>query len=93
MPLWCMFQKDQLLMPRPVEQCCIIRYKYFIYISQRQAAVLKYQDLTKPLEQEEAQALAQQEIEQAKQKELEYHQVSFLWLVVYCLRRKKHKTY
>ncbi|KAM6077981.1 dynein regulatory complex subunit 3 isoform 1-T1 [Theristicus caerulescens] len=39
----------------------------------REAAVLKYQDLTEPLEREEAQALAQLEENQAKQKELEYH--------------------
>ncbi|XP_019136966.3 dynein regulatory complex subunit 3 isoform X2 [Corvus cornix cornix] len=47
-------------------------------LEDRQAAVLKYQDLTMPLEQEEAQALAQKEIEQAKQKELEYHQTAFV---------------
>ncbi|XP_029858085.1 dynein regulatory complex subunit 3 isoform X3 [Aquila chrysaetos chrysaetos] len=39
----------------------------------REVAVLKYQDLTEPLEREEAQALAQLEEKQAKQKELEYH--------------------
>uniref|UniRef100_A0A8C8ASX1 Dynein regulatory complex subunit 3 n=1 Tax=Otus sunia TaxID=257818 RepID=A0A8C8ASX1_9STRI len=39
----------------------------------REVAVLTYQDHTKPLEQEEAQALAQLEENQAKQKELEYH--------------------
>lgn len=66
---------------------------FFVCISQREVAVLKYQDLTEPLEREEAQALAQLEENQAKQKELEYHKVRFLWLVVYCLRRKKHNRY
>ncbi|KAM6352026.1 dynein regulatory complex subunit 3 [Alca torda] len=44
----------------------------------REIAVLKYQDLTEPLEREEAQALAQLEQEQAKQKELEYHKAAFV---------------
>ncbi|NXN60621.1 DRC3 protein, partial [Rynchops niger] len=44
----------------------------------REVAVSKYQDLIEPLECEEAQALAQLEEEQAKQKELEYHKVSFV---------------
>uniref|UniRef100_A0A8C3JEA3 Dynein regulatory complex subunit 3 n=1 Tax=Calidris pygmaea TaxID=425635 RepID=A0A8C3JEA3_9CHAR len=42
------------------------------------AAVLKYQDFTELLEREEAQALAQLEEEQAKQKELEYHKAAFV---------------
>ncbi|PKU36901.1 leucine-rich repeat-containing protein 48 [Limosa lapponica baueri] len=42
-------------------------------LEDREAAVLKYQDFTELLEREEAQALAQLEEEQAKQKELEYH--------------------
>ncbi|NXA74670.1 DRC3 protein, partial [Thryothorus ludovicianus] len=46
--------------------------------STREAAALKHQDLTKPLEQEEAQVLALQETEKAKQKELEYHQTAFV---------------
>lgn len=46
--------------------------------STREAAALKYEDLTKPLEQEEALALALQETKQAKQKELEYHQTAFV---------------
>jgi len=65
----------------------------FLCISQREVAVLKYWDLTEPLEHEEAQALAQLEENQAKQKELEYHKVCFLWLVVYCLMRKQHSGY
>ncbi|XP_009284731.1 dynein regulatory complex subunit 3 [Aptenodytes patagonicus] len=44
----------------------------------REVAVLKYQDLTEPLECEEARALAQLEEEQAKQKELEYHKTAFV---------------
>ncbi|XP_068279549.1 dynein regulatory complex subunit 3 [Nyctibius grandis] len=44
----------------------------------REVAVLKYQDLTEPLEHEEAQALAQLEEKQAKQKELEYHKTAFV---------------
>ncbi|XP_074014840.1 dynein regulatory complex subunit 3 [Numenius arquata] len=44
----------------------------------REAAVLKYQDFTELLEHEEAQALAQLEEEQAKQKELEYHKAAFV---------------
>ncbi|KAM9222809.1 dynein regulatory complex subunit 3 [Leptosomus discolor] len=44
----------------------------------REGAVLKYQDLTAPLEQEEAQALAQLGEKQAKQKELEYHKTAFV---------------
>uniref|UniRef100_A0A8C3J9Y6 Dynein regulatory complex subunit 3 n=1 Tax=Calidris pygmaea TaxID=425635 RepID=A0A8C3J9Y6_9CHAR len=44
----------------------------------REAAVLKYQDFTELLEREEAQALAQLEEEQAKQKELEYHKAAFV---------------
>ncbi|XP_017678510.1 PREDICTED: dynein regulatory complex subunit 3 isoform X1 [Lepidothrix coronata] len=44
----------------------------------REDAVSKYQDLTKPLEQEEARALALQEIKQAKQEELEYHGTAFV---------------
>ncbi|NXV15601.1 DRC3 protein, partial [Cepphus grylle] len=44
----------------------------------REIAVLKYQDLIEPLEREEAQALAQLEQEQAKQKELEYHKAAFV---------------
>ncbi|XP_009886843.1 PREDICTED: leucine-rich repeat-containing protein 48 [Charadrius vociferus] len=44
----------------------------------REVAVLKYQDLTEPLEREEAQALAQLEEKQAKQKELEYHKTAFV---------------
>ncbi|XP_008935284.1 PREDICTED: leucine-rich repeat-containing protein 48 [Merops nubicus] len=44
----------------------------------REAAVLKYQDLIEPLESEEAQALAQLEEKQAKQKELEYHKTAFV---------------
>lgn len=75
------------------QTCWIIEYKYFISISQREAAALKYQDLTKPLEEEEARVLALQEIQQARQKVLEFHQVSFLCLVVHCLRRKKHSIY
>ncbi|OWK57857.1 Leucine-rich repeat-containing protein 48 [Lonchura striata] len=43
--------------------------------STREAAALKYKDLTKPLEQEEAQVLALQEAEDAKQKQLEYDQI------------------
>ncbi|XP_053813383.1 dynein regulatory complex subunit 3 [Vidua chalybeata] len=46
--------------------------------STREAAALKYQDLTKPLEQEEARVLALQEVKDAKQKELEYHQAAFV---------------
>ncbi|XP_014748517.1 PREDICTED: leucine-rich repeat-containing protein 48 [Sturnus vulgaris] len=46
--------------------------------STRKAAALKYEDLTKPLEQEEAQVLALQEAQEAKQKELEYHQAAFV---------------
>ncbi|XP_039588212.1 dynein regulatory complex subunit 3 [Passer montanus] len=46
--------------------------------STRKAAALKYQNLTKPLEQEEAEVLALQEAEDAKQKELEYHQAAFV---------------
>nr|XP_010303012.1 PREDICTED: leucine-rich repeat-containing protein 48 [Balearica regulorum gibbericeps] len=44
----------------------------------REIAVLKYQDLTKPLEHKEARALAQLEENQAKQKELEYHKTAFV---------------
>ncbi|KAM6121716.1 dynein regulatory complex subunit 3 [Phoenicopterus ruber ruber] len=44
----------------------------------REVAVLNYQDLTEPLEHEEAQALAQLEEKQAKQKELEYHKTAFV---------------
>ncbi|XP_009498428.2 dynein regulatory complex subunit 3 [Phalacrocorax carbo] len=44
----------------------------------REVAVLKYQDLTEPLEREEAWALAQLEEKQAKQKELEYHKTAFV---------------
>ncbi|XP_075292647.1 dynein regulatory complex subunit 3 [Opisthocomus hoazin] len=44
----------------------------------REVAVLKYWDLTEPLEHEEAQALAQLEENQAKQKELEYHKAAFV---------------
>ncbi|XP_054698931.1 dynein regulatory complex subunit 3 isoform X1 [Grus americana] len=44
----------------------------------REIAVLKYQDLTKPLERKEARALAQLEENQAKQKELEYHKTAFV---------------
>ncbi|KAM6379432.1 dynein regulatory complex subunit 3 [Pluvialis apricaria] len=44
----------------------------------REVAVLKYQDLIEPLEREEAQALAQLEEKQAKQKELEYHKTAFV---------------
>ncbi|XP_071427190.1 dynein regulatory complex subunit 3 [Pithys albifrons albifrons] len=44
----------------------------------REAAVSKYQDLIKPLEQEEAQALALLEIKQAKQEELQYHEAAFV---------------
>ncbi|RMC17594.1 hypothetical protein DUI87_05258 [Hirundo rustica rustica] len=47
-------------------------------LEDRQAAAVKYQDLTKPLEQEEAQVLALQEIEEAEQKELEYQQTAFV---------------
>nr|XP_031361992.1 dynein regulatory complex subunit 3 [Lonchura striata domestica] len=46
--------------------------------STREAAALKYKDLTKPLEQEEAQVLALQEAEDAKQKQLEYDQAAFV---------------
>uniref|UniRef100_A0A672UFN9 Dynein regulatory complex subunit 3 n=1 Tax=Strigops habroptila TaxID=2489341 RepID=A0A672UFN9_STRHB len=41
-------------------------------------AVLQYQYHTEPLEQEEAEALAQLEDKQAKQKELEYHKTAFV---------------
>ncbi|XP_010164028.1 dynein regulatory complex subunit 3 [Antrostomus carolinensis] len=44
----------------------------------REDAVLKYQELTEPLEREEARVLAQLEEEQAKQKELEYHKAAFV---------------
>ncbi|XP_009634148.1 dynein regulatory complex subunit 3 [Egretta garzetta] len=44
----------------------------------REFALLTYQDLTELLEREEAQALAQLEQEQAKQKELEYHKAAFV---------------
>uniref|UniRef100_A0A8C0BFW4 Dynein regulatory complex subunit 3 n=1 Tax=Buteo japonicus TaxID=224669 RepID=A0A8C0BFW4_9AVES len=44
----------------------------------REVAVLKYEDLTELLEREEAQALAQLEEKQAKQKELEYHKTAFV---------------
>ncbi|XP_056359316.1 dynein regulatory complex subunit 3 [Oenanthe melanoleuca] len=46
--------------------------------STRKVAALKYRDLTKPLEQEEAQVLALQETQEAKQKELDYHQTAFV---------------
>lgn len=46
--------------------------------STRKAAALKYQDLTEPVEQEEARVLALQEIKEAKQKKLEYHQAAFV---------------
>ncbi|XP_038007694.1 dynein regulatory complex subunit 3 isoform X2 [Motacilla alba alba] len=46
--------------------------------STKEAAALKYQDLTKPLEQEEAQVLALQEAKDAKQEELDYHQAAFV---------------
>ncbi|XP_066054352.1 dynein regulatory complex subunit 3 [Chamaea fasciata] len=46
--------------------------------STRKAAAVKYQDLTRPLEEEEAQVLALQETEEAKQKELEYQQTAFV---------------
>ncbi|XP_032861804.2 dynein regulatory complex subunit 3 isoform X2 [Tyto alba] len=44
----------------------------------REVAVLTYQDHTEPLEREEAQALAELEENQAKQKELEYHKTAFV---------------
>ncbi|KAM9372369.1 dynein regulatory complex subunit 3 [Phaethornis superciliosus] len=44
----------------------------------REAAVSKYRDCTELLEHEEAQALAQLEENQAKQKEMEYHQTAFV---------------
>ncbi|XP_062359379.1 dynein regulatory complex subunit 3 [Cinclus cinclus] len=46
--------------------------------STRKTASLKYQDLIKLLEQEEARVLALQEIQEAKQKELQYHQRAFV---------------
>uniref|UniRef100_A0A672UF91 Dynein regulatory complex subunit 3 n=1 Tax=Strigops habroptila TaxID=2489341 RepID=A0A672UF91_STRHB len=46
--------------------------------STREEAVLQYQYHTEPLEQEEAEALAQLEDKQAKQKELEYHKTAFV---------------
>ncbi|KAF2978737.1 hypothetical protein EK904_009584 [Melospiza melodia maxima] len=46
--------------------------------STAKAAALKYQHLTKPLEEEEAQVLALQEVEDAKQKELEQQQAAFV---------------
>ncbi|XP_066185679.1 dynein regulatory complex subunit 3 [Sylvia atricapilla] len=46
--------------------------------STRKAAAVKYQDLTRPLEEEEAEVLALQEKEEAKQKELEYQQTAFV---------------
>ncbi|KAL9835795.1 dynein regulatory complex subunit 3 [Geothlypis trichas] len=46
--------------------------------STAKAAALKYQHLTKPLEQEEARVLALQEVEDAKQKELEHQQAAFV---------------
>uniref|UniRef100_A0A803V191 Dynein regulatory complex subunit 3 n=1 Tax=Ficedula albicollis TaxID=59894 RepID=A0A803V191_FICAL len=47
-------------------------------LEDRKVAALKYRDLTKPLEQEEARVLALQETQEAKQKELEYHQTAFV---------------
>ncbi|XP_064008780.1 dynein regulatory complex subunit 3 isoform X2 [Pogoniulus pusillus] len=47
-------------------------------LEDREAAVLKYQDLTELLELEEAEALAQLKEKQAKQKELEYHTAAFV---------------
>ncbi|KAM6320108.1 dynein regulatory complex subunit 3 [Podargus strigoides] len=44
----------------------------------REAAALMYQDHTELLKQEEAQARAQLEEKQAKQKELEYHKTAFV---------------
>ncbi|XP_051488052.1 dynein regulatory complex subunit 3 [Apus apus] len=44
----------------------------------REAADFKYHDRIEELEQEEAEALAQLEEKQAKQKELEYHQTAFV---------------
>ncbi|TRZ17112.1 hypothetical protein HGM15179_010011 [Zosterops borbonicus] len=46
--------------------------------STRKAAAVKYQELTKPLEEEEGEVLALQETEEAKQKELEYQQAAFV---------------
>uniref|UniRef100_A0A8C3QQB8 Dynein regulatory complex subunit 3 n=1 Tax=Cyanoderma ruficeps TaxID=181631 RepID=A0A8C3QQB8_9PASS len=46
--------------------------------STRKAAAVKYQELTKPLEEEETQVLALQEVEETKQKELEYQQTAFV---------------
>ncbi|KAM4892227.1 dynein regulatory complex subunit 3 [Sylvia borin] len=46
--------------------------------STRKAAAVKYQDLTRPLEEEEAEVLALQKTEEAKQKELEYQQTAFV---------------
>ncbi|KAM7091253.1 LOW QUALITY PROTEIN: dynein regulatory complex subunit 3 [Ciconia maguari] len=50
----------------------------------REAAVLRYQDLTEPLEREEAR-LAQLEEKQAKQKELQYHKPLFEYLMDHSL--------
>ncbi|XP_032861805.2 dynein regulatory complex subunit 3 isoform X3 [Tyto alba] len=47
-------------------------------LEDREVAVLTYQDHTEPLEREEAQALAELEENQAKQKELEYHKTAFV---------------
>ncbi|XP_010197583.1 dynein regulatory complex subunit 3 [Colius striatus] len=44
----------------------------------REAAVLEYRDLTEPLQREAAQAQAQLEEKEAKQKELEYHKAAFV---------------
>lgn len=65
----------------------------FICFSQREVAISNYHYLTDLLEHEEAQALAQLEEKQAQQKELEYHKVFVLWLVVCCLGRKKCSRY
>ncbi|XP_030898947.2 dynein regulatory complex subunit 3 isoform X2 [Melopsittacus undulatus] len=47
-------------------------------LEDREEAVLQYQYHIEPLEQEEAEALAQLEDKQAKQRELEYHKTAFV---------------
>ncbi|XP_009081976.1 PREDICTED: leucine-rich repeat-containing protein 48 [Acanthisitta chloris] len=57
-----------------------LRYLDFKLVkdTMREAAALKYQDLTKPREREEARAFAQLESKQERQKEQEYHETAFV---------------
>ncbi|XP_010001866.1 PREDICTED: leucine-rich repeat-containing protein 48 [Chaetura pelagica] len=73
----CQDEKYQLFVVAHLPDLLYLDFK-LVHDTTREAADFKYHDRIEELKQEEAEALAQLEEKQAKQKELEYHQTAFV---------------